>query len=222
MGGISCDWENRQSVDVLAPHHVIQSPVDMDVLAVLAGADTDLTGRQVTDRARGGHSGTVYRSLERLTRLGLLQARSAGRASLYRLNRRHLAADAVMALVSLRSAMLDELREAVAMLDPPPVSAALFGPAARGEGGPETAIDIVILQDAEEDPAWSRDWDAQIDALRATMQRRLGNPIRIHRLSVAEAVHLAETRSEIAVEILAGQIPLHGRSIDEVLGAGSA
>ncbi|MCC6831912.1 MAG: nucleotidyltransferase domain-containing protein [Thermoleophilia bacterium] len=209
-------------MDVSAPHHIITLPVDADVLRALAGVDAELTGRQVTELTRGGHSGTVYRSLERLTRLGLLHSRKAGRASLYRFNREHLAGDAVMALVSLRSAMLTELRDAIARLDPPPVSAALFGSAARGDGGPDSDLDIAIIGGpGDADPATRRAWDAQIDAMTTTLERRLGNRIGVHEIGPADAIRLAASRPPVVAEILADQVPLFGRPIAEILGDGS-
>jgi len=206
-------------MDVSAPHRILHSTVDIDVLRALAGVDAALTGRRVSELVHGGHSGTVHRSLERLTRLGLLLAQRAGRATLYRFNREHVAAEAVMAFITLRTTMIAELREAVARLDPPPLAAVLFGSAARGDGGPESDLDLAIIRDTHDDASGGSDWDAQIDAMAVALERRFGNAISVHELSPANAARLAETRSPTVAEILADQVPLCGRPIADFFAA---
>lgn len=79
--------------------------LDSAVLAVLAGVDEALTGREVHRRARRGSAMGVYRALVRLEEQGVVDAVEASPSRLYRLNREHVAAPVALALVNLRGLM---------------------------------------------------------------------------------------------------------------------
>ena len=89
-------------MDLGRPLTVVAPTVDADVLAVLASAEADFTGRQVHQVA-GRHSEKGVRNcLHRLVGQGVVTARRAGKADLYSLNRHHLAAPYIVALAGLR------------------------------------------------------------------------------------------------------------------------
>lgn len=73
-----------------------------------------------------------------------------------RLNRQHLAADAIIALVTLRRQIISAVQEELATWTTRPVHASLFGSAARGDGGPTSDLDVLVIRpDEADDELWS-------------------------------------------------------------------
>jgi len=93
---------------------------------------------------------------------------------LYTLNRDHIAAPVALALVSMRSALLDRLRAAVADWEVPAAHVSLFGSAARGDGDISSDIDLFIVRPAAVSPE-DQIWRAQLDSLSRNVSRWTGN-----------------------------------------------
>ncbi|WP_159440528.1 nucleotidyltransferase domain-containing protein [Tersicoccus phoenicis] len=70
----------------------------------------------------------------------------AGRASLYRLNREHLAAPAIIELARLGDTLRERIAERIEGWAEQPVYAALFGSGARGEMTAASDLDLFILR----------------------------------------------------------------------------
>lgn len=102
---------------------------------------------------------------------------AAGPSNLYVLNRAHVAAEAVLALQDLRGQLFSRIRQALAGWDPSPLAAAVFGSAARGDGGPESDIDLLVIRPAGIDDA-NPPWSSQVDALAQDVRRWSGNAAR--------------------------------------------
>ena len=144
-------------MDLAFPHSAVSLTLEGDVLVVLAGTTRPLTGREVARLARRGTPPAVAATLNRLVRQGLVHREEVGSAFLHTLNRDHLAAPAVLALAGLRTELLERLRAAVGDWEIQPVSAALFGSAARGDGDVDSDIDLLVVRPAwvdEEDQGW--------------------------------------------------------------------
>jgi hypothetical protein len=122
----------------------VSPTLEGDVLIVLAGTTRPLTGREVARLARRGTPPAVAAALTRLVRPGLVHREEIGSAFLHTLNRDHLAAPAVLVLAGLRSELLERLSAAVADWEIQPVSAALFGSAARGDGDVEQEVTALL------------------------------------------------------------------------------
>lgn len=201
-------------MDLGAPHRIIQSHTDIDVIRVLSGASVAMSGRRVARLAGGASQTTVMRSLNRLAQLGVLDVSEAGRALMFSINREHLATPALLELSGLRRRLLDALAVAVAALDPPPSSTVLFGSAARADGGPDSDIDLLLVTDDGSPSAES--WESQIDALVSRARRVTGNRLSVHRLSAGDIERLASEGAPVIADIdrdgllLTGTWPLHG------------
>ena len=159
------------------PLSVVTPTLDGDVLAVLARAEVEFSGREI-HRALGHSSHTgVRRCLERLVREGIVLERRAGSALLYRLNRDHLAAPHIEALATLRLQLFDRLREKISNWQTPPVVAAVFGSVARGEATADSDLDIFLLRPrgVDEDDA---EWRDQVTALEEAASAWTGNDAR--------------------------------------------
>jgi hypothetical protein len=142
-------------------YSTVAPTVEGDVLVVLAGTTQPLTGRRVARLARRGSVAAVAKALSRLVSQGIVLRQEAPPASLYTLNRQHLAAPAVETLALIRTELLDRLRHALSTWDTPPVHASLFGSAAREDGGIDSDIDILIVRPAGLDTE-DTTWDAQL------------------------------------------------------------
>jgi predicted nucleotidyltransferase len=153
---------------------VVTPTVDGDVLRVLALSEGDFTAPSV-QRMIGEHSvDGVRRSLNRLCEQGIVVRRGAGNASLYSLNRRHLAALSIIELARLKATFLERVRDQFASWDDRCTYAALFGSVARGEMRVDSDIDIVVVKPFDLDGS-SEGWDAQLDELRRRLEEWTGN-----------------------------------------------
>ncbi|QJY49592.1 nucleotidyltransferase domain-containing protein [Pseudonocardia broussonetiae] len=154
------------------PLAVVTPTLDADVLAVLARLDAPFTTGGL-HRVLGAHSEEGIRKvLNRLSRQGIVDAQRAGPAFLYRLNRDHLAASAVVELANLASTFLARLEQRMARWESPPVYAAVFGSAATGTMTPQSDLDLLLVHP---DDVSREVWDEQVDALLTDISRWTGN-----------------------------------------------
>jgi hypothetical protein len=194
-------------VDLSDPTRAVTPTLDGPVLAVLARSGRPLTvGEVATEAARGSEIG-IRRSLGRLVEEGIVVATQMGRNKVHELNRDHVAAPVAEILAGLRLELWRRLRESLARWDPKPVSASVFGSAARGDGGPNSDVDVLLIHrplpgekrlpksviemltnlvvptlSAEDEERWL----AQIDRLHADVLRWTGNTAQIVDLSFYE------------------------------------
>lgn len=166
------------------------------MLVALAGVETELTGRDVARLVAGSQRG-VSNALARLVEQGIVLSRDAGPARLHQLNREHIAAAAVQEMAQLRSRFLSRLRYALALWDPAPMHASLFGSAARRTG--DTSSDIDILLVAPDEDIDDERWLAQVDGIREDILRWTGNDVQIVVLSDGERLDLLEDDSPDAL-----------------------
>ncbi len=184
------------------PLATVTPTLDGDVLAVLAQADAAFTTgqlhRMLTERSEEG----IRRVLHRLVDQGVVTADGAGNAWLYRLNRQHLAADAIIALANLAATLIDRLEAEVALWSVLPRYAAVFGSAARATMTAESDIDVLLIQPDDGDVAR---WDTQVARMASDVTRWTGNDC--HPLVYGEIeLHAAE-------EAVLAEIALHGLTI---------
>src|SRR5690242_18190892 len=118
------------------------APSTAALLRVLAGADEQFTGRELARLAGVSHAHAAKVG-DRLAGHGVVTVEEHGAANLVRLNREHLAADAVVALALLRSRLRELLAAELGEWSLPAVSASLFGSAARGDGDIASDLDIL-------------------------------------------------------------------------------
>src|SRR5579863_2097949 len=132
-------------MDLTHPAHAVVPSADAEVLVVLAGTSRPLTGLEV-HRLSGVSARRTQQILDRMVEHGLVIGVEAGLARLHTLNREHVAAEAVITLSDLRGCLFSRMRNLISTWQLPPVAAAVFGSAARGDGGPSSDIDIVVVR----------------------------------------------------------------------------
>jgi predicted nucleotidyltransferase len=132
-------------VDLTDPTRAVTPTLDGPVLAVLAAAGRAMTvGEIAAQTARGSEIG-VRRSLGRLVEQGIVRATEMGRNRVHELNRDHVAAPIAVSLAGLRLELWRRLREVLGKWKVRPVYACAFGSAARGDGAPESDIDVLLV-----------------------------------------------------------------------------
>src|SRR5271167_5116460 len=157
---------------------VVTPTLDGDVLAALARADLELTGRELARHIGRGSPEGVRRAADRLVGQGVVLRRAAGGAYLYRLNREHLAAPPIEGLASLREQLIERLREQIAAWQQRPKIALLFGSVARGEASADSDLDLLIVRERTCDPD-GQQWREQLLELERSATAWTGNDARV-------------------------------------------
>jgi predicted nucleotidyltransferase len=161
-------------MDVSRPYAAITGGLEGEVITVLAGTVKPLTGRQIARMVRHGSDRGVRLALNRLAEQGLVHVTDAPPAFLYQLNREHIAAPIAEALAGLRGELIRRLRDEIAAWRLKPVHASMFGSAARGDGGPDSDIDLLIVRpggtDTDDDV-----WEEQLADVAAKVRAWTGN-----------------------------------------------
>jgi predicted nucleotidyltransferase len=133
------------------------------------------------------------------------------------LNRDHLATPAVEALTSLRATLIERLKETLASWDPAPTHASVFGSVARGDGGTDSDIDLLLVRPDSVDEEDNR-WRRQIDDLTADAERWTGNRLAPLELDESGVRRLARDRPPLVGELRSDAITLLGSGIRTLLG----
>jgi Nucleotidyltransferase domain len=204
-------------VDVAHPISAVSPSLEGEVLQTLAGTSMAMTGRQVAVlTGRRSHSG-VLDALNRLTQQGLVDRVELNRASLFSLNRDHLAASAVIELAGLRTELFERIRAEIATWEPMPIHASLFGSTARGDGDTRSDIDLFVVRPADildDDGCWR----AQLEGLAARIERWTGNRASISEVAEPEISRLSSDPPPIVEQLRSDAIVLAGRALSDLLG----
>ncbi len=187
-------------MDLTCPAHAVVPSLDAEVLLVLAGTTLPLTGSEVRNLATSGSHRGVQLVLKRLERHGLVEVKEAGNANLYSLNRDHIAAASVLALVNLRGQLFQRISNEIKKWSTQPVAVAVFGSAARGDGGSESDIDLFVIrpEEIQEDES---EWGADVAALSRLIRRWSGNAASVIQ-ATPKQVESMISRNEPIVESL--------------------
>lgn len=193
-----------------APIKSVIPSAHSDVLRVLALTDITLTGRQVAALTGGAVSQkAVSTILNDLVVSGIVHRDFKGSAYLHRLNRDHLAADAIVALATMRIRLLDALEATIAEWKEQPVGVWLFGSMARGDGSPASDIDLLVIR-SETTSEDNRVWMSQLDAMTHDVTLWTGNECRILEYGHHEIRELVEQREPLLRSVLNEGILIEG------------
>ena len=169
------------------------------VLAVLLRTDTSLTGRQIHGLLSDDYSlWTVQEALKSLTKLGLADTQTIGRAGVHTINEEHASVPPLRALLDPVAA----LRDAVSAVTDGNVKAVLlFGSIARGEATPDSDIDLAVIAPP--------DWDSRVE-LEDSVRMRLGNDCDVLVLTEADFNRLAASGEPVVSDIIRDGVALIG------------
>jgi predicted nucleotidyltransferase len=202
-------------MDLSQPYAAVCPSLEGPVLDVLAHTTRPLTGREVARLARRGSERGVRLVLHRLVAHGLVTAQEAGPASLFVLNRDHIAASVVEGLMRLRAELIERIRREIEGWESQPAHVSVFGSAARGDGNTGSDVDLLIVRpDAvpEDDPRWRE----QLHLLAEKIERWSGNHASLHELSPAQLKAAVRRREPIVASLSEQSIALAGASFADL------
>jgi predicted nucleotidyltransferase len=211
------ELQYRGLVDVAEPGRALAPGLTLPVLRALSRRSGPATASQIWVAARDGTLAGVQRACERLVEHGLVEAAEIAGRTVYSLNDAHLLHDALVALLKVDGALLRRLRDAVRQWDVQPVSAALFGSAARGDGGTGSDIDLLLVRPrlaAGERLIWAR----QVRSLAQDVLRWTGNRLQVVDRSTTEVRRLARAGDAMVASWLADARPVTGVELHDLLG----
>ncbi|MDA8296549.1 MAG: nucleotidyltransferase domain-containing protein [Actinomycetota bacterium] len=154
--------------------------------------------------------------LAELVDAGIVLRESQPPAYLYRLNREHVAAEAVEILADLRGHLLRRIAQAAGSWEIAPDALWLFGSAARGRGTTSSDIDLLVVRPgatSADEPTWRR----QLDGLAERVSAWSGNDCQILEYSSAELTALVDAGDALVDELRREAITLGGVPPQEVL-----
>ena len=200
-------------MDLFSPISSVIPSAHGAVLAVLARTHEPLSGRRVaalTDGRVGQRR--VNDVLGELADAGIVRCERHPPAKLYVLNREHVAAAGVIALASQWEELLRRIRDELVGWQVPPVSACLFGSAARGSAQLDSDLDILLVTDLH-DARRESEWQHQVDRLTEQVQAWSGNACEVLELSRDDLAAAAARDDRLVRELRADAITLGGRDI---------
>ena len=199
-------------MNISNPIRSVIPAVHGDVLAVLARTESPLTGRGISGLIEGSSQAGVQKSLSALVDAGVVLVESHPPANLYRLNRRHLAADAIVELATMRSRLLEAMRADLATWSPAPWGAWLFGSAARSEGSTASDIDVLLVRPDRIDEL-DEGWVTQVDRLVDGVTAWTGNACAIVEYSRSEFDELLNSEERLARDLRNDAVALTDRRL---------
>ena len=163
-------------MDLSNPLAVVTPTLDAAVLQALAATTGWATGAHVHRMAGSGSDDGVRRVLARLVDQGIVLADQHSHATLYLLNRDHVAAGAIATLTRLRGVIIDRIKGALDSWSPVPAHASLFGSFARGQATTDSDIDLLVVTEARANPDVITE---AVDRLAADIRKWTGNNAQI-------------------------------------------
>jgi predicted nucleotidyltransferase len=204
-------------VDFVYPVQAVIPGTQGRVLAVLAESTAELNLRTVARLARVSPA-QASRVLPGLVELGLVERREVPPSSLFRLNRQHIAAKAVIELARSHDIALERIATAARNLQVPPASLIIFGSFARREADRHSDIDALIVRPDgvdEDDETWATGLEQWRDVVRSVT----GNRVEVIETDRAEATEKLAGRQSVWRDIATDGVVVHGATLDELRGA---
>jgi predicted nucleotidyltransferase len=186
------------------------------VLRVLIGTDAPLGVREVA-RAAEVSANRASQVLAQLAGHGLVFVDEHGAGRLCRLNRAHLAVDALIALVGLRGRMIDLLRQEVRSWPQPALHASLFGSAARGDGDSASDLDLLVVRPGPRKGDDDEGWEEQVSDSGERIFAATGNRASWFVTTPADLRRAIEAGEPIVGEWRRDAIHLAGRRLEQLL-----
>jgi hypothetical protein len=201
-------------IDFGRPFTCVTPTLDGDVLRVLTRTRRPLSLGQIHELV-GAHSlNGIRRVVFRLVETGVVVRASAGRQSVYQLNRNHVAAQWIEGLATLREQVWARLREHLDGWDESPAAAAAFGSAARGEATDTSDLDLCVVR-RDGLPADNETWVAQLSSLPALATRWTGNDARVVEFGEQELLAAGPLLDDLARDavLIAGPADYFARAL---------
>jgi predicted nucleotidyltransferase len=196
-------------MDWTEPASVVMSRGAAAVLRVLARADGSFSVRELA-RVAAISPSRARQVVERLSAHGLLTVDHTAGAQLVSLNRDHVAAEPSIALATLRMRILDRLRHEFDSWSIAPLHVSMYGSAARGDGDPQSDIDLLAIHAEFPSPDVQDKWDDQLAGSADLIHRFTGNWVGWFQASNDDVARMTVSREPIVAEWRRDSITLFG------------
>jgi predicted nucleotidyltransferase len=205
-------------MDPSNPLRTLAPTVDADVLQTLARTHRALSGAEVA-RLTGRSYARTRSCLHRLVDHGLVQAQDAGSAVQYTLNRDHVLASVVLGAVNAVRSVEEDLVARLSAWSPPPHSAVLFGSWARGEAGPDSDLDVLLVREDAVDV--DGEWSGQVHRLGENFEAATGNAVQFVQLNRSQLTEAVIQQQPLIAGLRSDGRALVGPSVRELLSVGA-
>jgi predicted nucleotidyltransferase len=157
--------------------------------------------------------------LRALVSSGVVLSEDQPPAKLYRLNRDHLAAASIEDLATIRGRLVAAMRSHLAGWEVPAWGAWLFGSAARGDGGEDSDVDVLVARPDgvdEDDVVWLD----QVERLVADVTAWTGNRCSVVEYGAGEFELLVAGRGRLAAGLRSDALDLTDRRLPNLTASG--
>ena len=203
-------------MDLSRPASVMVPAGTEAVLRVLAGSEAALGVRQVA-RLAGVSANRASQVLSELAEHGLVSVDEHGAGRLCRLNRRHLAADPLLALIGLRGRLIEFLRSEIASWRNRPRHVSLFGSAARGGATTRSDLDLLVIRPEGANDSDDDSWEDQLFTCGERIFAATGNRAAWFVITPSDLRRAVGAGEPIIGEWRRDAIHLAGRRLDALL-----
>jgi predicted nucleotidyltransferase len=204
-------------VDFVRPVQAVIPGAQGRILAVLVETSAELNMRTLA-RLSGVSLAQASRVLPGLVSLGLVERRDVPPSALFRVVPDHVAVRAVLGLSRARDVILEEIGRTAAKLPAPPVSVIVFGSLARGDGRPESDIDVVLVRPAGVDED-SDGWRHGVEAWRADVRRMAGSVLHLIEVGEGDIGRLLRSRRPMWNDVRRDGVVVYGAPLGELRAA---
>lgn len=195
-------------MDLSQPSSPFLRGADAAVVDILSRSDGGLTGRRVA-RIAGIPESTCRLALGRLSDMGLVHVREAGRAHLFALNRSHISWPTAESAITTRQRLFERYADLV-RAHGDEIDLILFGSVARQDATAESDVDLLLVVpdgiDATE----------LISVVGERTYDWTGNHAQIYALSHSEVRDHVVNADPVVASWQRDGITLAGRSIDSI------
>lgn len=202
-------------MNISEPYDLAMPRATSRVLNVLMGADAAFSIRQIS-RIAAVSFPQALKIIDHESERGLVMVEQAGRSRMCRFNRDHLAANAVVELLTLRARMIHAIEEEISTWVIKSKHSSLFGSAARGDGGTGSDLDVLIVRPEK---ALENQWEEQKYASGMKLRKKIGNSVAWFDVSLAELMAAKKASEPIFSEWKKDGILLTGSSLVSLIGA---
>ena len=204
-------------MDLSHPEYVILGENRARILHRLAVLAEPASGRRIHELSGVRALRTTQRTLDELVAMGLVDMQKVGPANAYTLNPAHVLWGPIEEILATRTAVVSAVEEAVREVTAGVVvSAAIYGSLARGEAGPESDVDVLVVW---EDETSADQRDAVLEALEEDVRRLTGNRVQVLAVTGAELARLVDHDDPLVASIRRDGRTVTGVEIRSLLAA---
>lgn len=208
---------NNLWMDLSSPMSSLIPSIDAVALEVLASTQSALGASRIHRLGRRGSRQGIANALDRLVEHGLVAAEPTNHGAMYRLNRDHLLAPAVLLAADARQTLIQRLAEACRRLSPAPTSASLFGSVARRDSTSRSDIDMLLIVD-DNSLLDLDNWIEQLHDLSEQVEAWTGNRLEAITHSIGHLDELARAGEPIINSWRNEAVTFFGTDIRTILG----